>query len=154
MPEIPISTQVDRFHVPLVIYSPMLEKAEKFSAVTTHFDVTPSLLALLNGKKFIARPTAASWIGHGLDNSVEYRNLNSYPLMRNKNELMDFIEGENYFANNTVYDLFPNMYIEPINKPDVQNNLKEELNNFIRKNNYACENNKLIPDSLKTWMVR
>lgn len=153
MPEIPISTQIDRFHVPLVIYSPMLEKAEKFSSVTTHFDITPSLIALLNGKEFISRPTAASWIGHGLDNSVKYRNLNSYPLMRNKNELMDFIEGDNFLANNTVYELYPNLYIEPIDNSDVQKNLKEELNNFIRKNNFVIENNRLIPDSLKSWIV-
>lgn len=153
MPEIPISTQIDRFHVPLVIYSPLLKKAEKFSSVSTHFDITPSLLALLDGKGYISRPKAASWLGHGLDNSVEYRSLNSYPLMRNKNELLDFIEGENFLANSTIYDLYPNLYIEPIRNRELQSNLKAELNNFIRKNNYACENNRLIPDSLKNWMI-
>ena len=154
MPEIPISTQIDRFHVPLVIYSPMLEKAEKFSAVTTHFDLAPSLLALLNGKEYISRPKAASWIGHGLDNTVDFRNLNSYPFMRNKNELMDFIGGNNFLANNTIYNLYPNLYIDPVNLPEIQQELKDELNNFIRKNKYVCDNNKLIPDSLKTWMAR
>ncbi|WP_346854733.1 LTA synthase family protein [uncultured Draconibacterium sp.] len=152
MPEIPISTQIDRFHVPLIVYSPMLKKAEKFSSVVTHFDITPSLLAMLDGKGYISRPPAASWLGHGLDNSVEYRCLNSYALMRNKNELLDLVEGENFLANNSVYDLYPNLYIEPIRNSDLQSELKAELNNFIRKNNFACENNRLIPDSLKLWM--
>src|SRR5690606_21561416 len=85
MPEIPISTQIDRFHVPLIVYSPMLKKAEKFSSVVSHFDITPSFIALLDGKKYISRPTVASWIGHGLDNSTSFRSVNAYPLMRNKN---------------------------------------------------------------------
>jgi uncharacterized sulfatase len=152
MPEIPISTQIDRFHVPLIVYSPMLKKAEKFSSVVTHFDITPSLLAMLDGKGYIKRPQAASWLGHGLDNSVEYRSLNTYALMRNKNELLDLVEGDNFLANNTVYDLYPNLNIEAIRNSDLQSELKAELNNFIRKNNFACENNRLIPDSLKSWM--
>lgn len=153
MPEIPISTQIDRFHVPLVIYSPMLKNGQKFASVVSHFDITPSLLAMFDKKGYISRPKAAAWLGHGLDNSVEFRNLNAYPFMRNKNELLDFIDGENFLANTTLYNLYSTLYIEPYRNSDLQVKLKEELNNFIRKNNFACENNRLIPDSLKSWMV-
>jgi len=151
MPEIPISTQIDRFHVPLVIYSPMLKKAEKFSAVTTHFDITPSLVALLDRKKFISRPSVAAWIGHGLDNSVAFRSLNTYPLMRNKNEILDLLSGEEFLSNQTLYQIYPSLDIEPTEKSDIQKQLTTELDNFISNNNYACRNNKLIPDSLKKW---
>lgn len=154
MPEIPISTQLDRFHVPLVIYSPLLKKAEKFSSVVTHFDVTPSILALLSNNNFAQRPALAAWIGHGLDNSTDFRNVNRYPLMRNKNELLDFIDSENMLSNNVYYKIFPNMYIEPETNNAKQALLKEELDNFIRKNNYACLNNKLIPDSLLKYAVK
>jgi uncharacterized sulfatase len=151
MPEIPISTQIDRFHVPLVIYSPMLKKAEKFSSIVTHFDITPSIMALLNGKKYIKRPTIAAWIGHGLDNSVDYRSLQTYPLMRNKNEILDLLSTDQFLSGQTIYQIFPNLNIEPVDNSDGQKQLKDELNNFIMKNNYACKNNKLIPDSLKIY---
>ena len=151
MPEIPISTQIDRFHVPLVIYSPLLKKAEKFSSVITHYDITPSLIALLDGGKYISRPSVASWIGHGLDNSVPFRSLQTYPLMRNKNEILDMISSEEFLSGQTIYKIYPSLDIEPTDNSDRQKQLKEELDNFIRKNNYACKNNKLIPDSLKIW---
>ena len=48
MPEIPMSTEIDRYHVPLIIYSPMLKRTQKFKAVNTHFDITPSLLSFLH----------------------------------------------------------------------------------------------------------
>ena len=151
MPEIPISTQIDRFHVPLVIYSPMLKKAEKFSSIVTHFDITPSLVAMLNAGKFIKRPTVASWMGHGLDNSVDFRSQHTYPLMRNKNEILDLIKGKDFLSNQTAYQIFPNLNIEPTNVGNLQKQLKDELDDFLRKNNYACKNNKLIPDSLKVY---
>lgn len=151
MPEIPISTQIDRFHVPLVIFSPLLKKSEKFSSITTHFDIAPSLIALLNGKKYIARPTVASWIGHGLDNSLSFRSLYTYPLMRNVNELLDLLSAGNFLSSQTVYQIYPDLNIEPVEMTDLQKQLKEELDNFMRKNIFACRNNKLIPDSLKRW---
>lgn len=151
MPEIPISTQLDRFHVPLVVYSPMLKKAEKFSSVVSHFDLTPSLLAMFDAQKFVKRPTVASWMGHGLDTSVAFRSLQTYPLMRNKNEIMDMLNGTNFLSGQTGYLIMPNMDIEPVNDDNLQQKMREELDNYIRMNNYACKNNKLIPDSLKTY---
>ncbi len=154
MPEIPIRTQLDRFHVPLIVYSPMLKKAEKFSSIVTHFDITPSVVALYDGKKYINRPDVAAWIGHGLDNSVSFRSRNTYPLMRNKNEILDLVSADDFLAASVSYKINGLMDIEPVNRNDKEAQLKNELNNFIRMNNYACLNNKLIPDSLKKYSGR
>jgi len=154
MPEIPISTQIDRFHVPLVIYSPMLKKPQLFSSLVSHFDLTPSLIALLDGAQIIKRPKVAAWIGHGLDNSVDFRSIQTYPLMRNKNEILDLLGSGHFLSNQTLYEIFPNMNIEPYDNTEIQNQLKAGLNDFIRKNNYACQNNKLIPDSLMKWTFK
>jgi len=148
MPEIPISTQLDRFHVPLVIYSPMLKKSQKFSSIVTHFDITPSLVALLDADSVISRPKVAAWIGHGLDDETDFRNKNAYPFMRNKNEILDFIDKDKMLANNVLYQVYENMDIEPVKSQTGDPDLKAELDNFLLKNYYVCTNNKLIPDSL------
>jgi uncharacterized sulfatase len=74
--------------------------------------------------------------------------------MRNKNEILDFLNADDFIANNILYRLSPDMNIEPINDRAYQNQMKEDLDNFLRKNKYACDNNKLIPDSLKIWTGR
>ena len=132
----------------------MLKKAQKFSSVITHFDITPSLIAMLNMAKYIKRPTLASWIGHGLDNSVDFRSLQTYPLMRNKNEILDLLSADQFLSNQTVYQIAPDLNIEPRENGSRQKQMKDELDNFLRKNNYACKNNKLIPDSLKTYNLK
>ena len=98
----------------------MLKKAEKFSSVVTHFDIAPSLIAMLNAAKYIKRPTVAAWIGHGLDNSVDFRSLQTYPLMRNKNEILDMMSTDQFLSNQTVYRIAPDLNLEPLGNSNHQ----------------------------------
>ncbi|MGZ3822799.1 MAG: LTA synthase family protein, partial [Mucilaginibacter sp.] len=66
MPEIPMSDKIDRFHVPLIIYSPMLKRTAQMSSVSTHFDISPSLLAYLKHNYKTKGPSLVSWMGQGL----------------------------------------------------------------------------------------
>ena len=56
LPEIPMSTRIDRYHVPLLIVSPLLKQPRMITAVSSHFDVAPSLLALLAHNAGIKTP--------------------------------------------------------------------------------------------------
>lgn len=149
MPEIPISTQIDRFHVPLVIFSPLLKKAQKFSSVVSHFDITPSFLAFLQHNYEIKQPSVSAWIGHGLDTETSYRNVRSYPMMRNKNEFMDYIDGEYFLGDETLYKISENLGIEPISDRAKKDNLQSKFENFRKVNLYVTRNNRIIPDSIK-----
>lgn len=150
MPEIPISSQIDRFHVPLVIYSPLLKKAQKFSPVVSHFDIAPSLLSLLRHNYGVRQPSVSAWIGHGLDTQTSFRSDRSYPLMRNKNEFMDFVDGTSFLSGETVYSLFENMGSEPqVSDGILKQELRDKFNSFRKVNLYVTRNNKLIPDSIK-----
>lgn len=151
MPEIPISTQLDRFHVPLVIYSPMLEKSETFGSIVTHYDVTPSLLALLKDRIHLSLPSVTSWIGHGLDTNPSFRNLNEYPLKRNTGELTDYISGDHFISGSTLYKVYPDLNIEPENNPELNDQLQKKFANYKAKNNFATKGNRLIPDSIKKY---
>ncbi|HEY3373393.1 MAG TPA: LTA synthase family protein [Prolixibacteraceae bacterium] len=150
MPEIPLSTQIDRFHVPLVIYSPLLKQGKKFSSVVSHFDITPSLLSFLQHNYGIKQPSVSAWIGHGLDTETSFRNIHSYPMMRNKNEFMDFIDGENFLGGETIYRVSETLDIEPITDNNILNDdLQNKFDLFRRINLYVTHNNRIIPDSIK-----
>jgi hypothetical protein len=149
MPEIPISTQIDRFHVPLVIYSPLLKKAQKFSSVVSHFDITPSVLAFLQHNYRIKQPSVSAWIGHGLDTELSFRNIRSYAMMRNKNEFMDYIDGEFFLSAETLYKVSKTLDIEPFENTNIKTNLQNKFENFRNINLYVTRNNRIIPDSIK-----
>lgn len=153
MPEIPIADQLDRFRVPLIIYSPLLKRVGRFSSVSSHFDITPSLTALLRSNSEFQFPKLVSWIGDGLDTVRQYRNIHSIPLMENKNNQTCYLKGEYFVAMGKCYKVTPRLGLADLNDESKLQELTASLNNFKKVNIYVCSNNKLLPDSLGTSNV-
>ena len=114
--------------------------------------MTPSLLTLLKNRLNLSLPTVTSWIGHGLDTSVSFRNLNAYPLKRNTGELTDYISDDHFISGSTLYKVYPDLNIEPENDPALNNQLQKEFANYKAKNNFATKGNQVIPDSLLKYI--
>ncbi len=135
MPEIPIASQLDRFHVPLLIWSPLLKKSARFNSISSHFDVLPSMLSLLNSNFGIQIPNESSIIGTGLDVNQAFRNTHSYPLMRNKSEFMDYIDKDYFLSGSTLFKISSSMDISPINDSKKKAEIERKYNLFKQKNN-------------------
>jgi uncharacterized sulfatase len=148
MPEIPMSTKIDRYHVPLIIYSSMLKRAANFKAVNTHFDITPSLLMLLKHQYDLKTPEQAPWMGSGLDTAHNFRNIHAYPLMQTKNDIVDFIMDEYMLHNDELYKISDNMYLDPVDNETEKNKLKAAFARFKQKNQSIIKGASLMPDSL------
>jgi peptidoglycan-N-acetylglucosamine deacetylase len=148
MPEIPMSTKLDRYHVPLIIYSPMLNKAEKFSAVSSHFDIAPTLTAWLQYSYGLVMPNMNAWLGTGIDTGKVFRNNHSIPLKQTKPELVDFVRGSYMLNGDDLFKINGNMDLEPDPKNEKKFQLKSSFNQFKRKNLQFMQEKKLIPDSL------
>lgn len=148
MPEIPIGTQIDRFRVPFLIYSPMLTRSARFRSVSTQFDVAPSLIAFLRNKANLQFPKLASWVGKGLDTSRNFRNVHSVPFMENKNEQTCYLDGINFIAMGRLYTITPQLGLVEANNPKLLVEMTKKLNSIKNVSAFVCSKNKLIPDSL------
>ena len=148
---IPQRNNLSRFHVPLIMYSPMLKATKKISAISSHFDVTPSLLALLEGKYELKMPKKVAWMGGALDMNSEFRSIKNIPLMRNKNELKEYISGEKLFSDGSVYSIDENM---DLGTTIGGSKAKARLEAFKSMNAYVTTNDKIIPDSLAIFAVK
>ncbi len=148
MPEIPMSTKIDRYHVPLLIYSPLLNRTAKFSSISTHFDITPSILAWLRKDYRLQLPDKVAWMGTGLDTARSFRNIHAYPMMQTKTELVDFIKGDYHLNNNDLFHISNRMDLNPEVNDVKSNELKSGFNRFLLKNEAFAKTLRLIPDSL------
>ncbi len=148
---IPQRNSISRFHVPLIIYSPMLKKARKMSAVSSHFDVTPTLLALLKGNYELKMPKRVAWMGGALDTQEQFRSIKDIPLMRNKNELKEYISGEQVYSDGSIYSLDENM---DLSSSFGGSKTENKLTAFKSMNSYVTSNDKIIPDSLAIFAVQ
>ncbi len=127
LPEIPMVHKLERYHVPLLVASPLLRQPLQVKAVSSHFDVAPSILAMLSQRYGWATPATVAWMGTGLDTASEFRNLHALPLQQTKTELSDYVSGLNYSAQDRLYRIGEGLQPEPMDNPALQARLRQEL---------------------------
>jgi len=148
MPEIPMSDKIDRYHVPLIVYSPMLKRTAQMSSVSTHFDISPSLMAYLQHNYKIKGPSLVSWMGQGLDTSRNFENIHNYPLLQTKTDMIDFIMGEYHLNGDNLFKLNAELGEDPIQDEGKAGQLKNAFDQFKKKNEQIVTGNWIIPDSI------
>jgi uncharacterized sulfatase len=150
MPEIPMSDKIDRYHVPLIVYSPMLKRTAQIASVSTHLDISPSLLAYLHKNYKTKGPSLVSWMGQGLDTTRIFQNLHSYPLIQTKTDILDFIMGEYHLNGNTLFKLNAELGEEPVQDEEMAGQLKNAFDQFKRKNSKVVSGgNVIMPDTIQ-----
>jgi phosphoglycerol transferase MdoB-like AlkP superfamily enzyme len=148
MPEIPMSSKIDRYHVPLIIFSPMLKRTAQMESISTHFDITPSILAYLKTNYKLKIPAQSSWMGMGLDTARNFRNMHQYPMIQTKTDMLDFVMGEYHLNGNTLFKLDKDMQEVAIEDESILNQIKNKFDNFKMRNNKVANGAKIWPDSL------
>jgi uncharacterized sulfatase len=147
LPEIPLSTKIDRYHVPFMIYSPLLKKSARIASISSHFDIAPSLLAFLAKNYGVKRPEVATWLGDGLDTVKTFRNVHQYPLKQVKSELRTYISGLFFLDGEQLFKIASNMDIEPIENKVKQKELANALKAYKQRNELFMKTKQLVPES-------
>ncbi|MEN2282004.1 LTA synthase family protein [Algoriphagus sp. SE2] len=146
LPEVPMSSRLDRFHVPLIIYSPKLKRRTHFKGLTSHFEVTPSLLSFLDKQVGLDQPEEVVWLGQVFDTAQVFQSKLAMPLMRNKNQLVDYINEEFFLSDGQLFLISDRLNIDPINDTENLTRLIGEFEEFKNRNNYVIQTSKLLPE--------
>ncbi|TDS15024.1 phosphoglycerol transferase MdoB-like AlkP superfamily enzyme [Maribacter caenipelagi] len=148
---IPQRNTISRFHVPMIMFSPMLTTTRKMSSVSSHFDITPSILALLSNSYELKMPKKVAWMGGALDMETAFRSTKNIPLMRNKNELKEYISKEKLYTDGDIMELDENMNVS---SAFGGGSIESTLERFKSVNHYVTTENKIIPDSLAIFTIQ
>lgn len=148
MPDIPMSTKIDRYHVPLIVYSPLLKRPSRFSSIVSHMDVTPSLLAFMKNSYNFSVPSHACWIGSGLDSTISFSGRGTYPLMQTKEGINDLVSCRMFLCQGTLYSIIPGMGLEEVSPSALRDNLDADLKKIKELNSRVPGLKSLYPDSL------
>ena len=148
IPEIPMASKIDRFHVPLIIYSPMLSRPAEFEAVSSHFDVAPSMVSFLKNNYSFQVPAVNAFIGRGLDTTRGFQNIHQIPLKQTKTDLVDFVMGEYHLNGDDLFRITRDFREEPFRDEAKKQELKNAFNQFRRKNSDIILGKEILPDSI------
>ena len=145
---IPQKDDICRFHVPLIIYSPMQIKAEKFQGICSHMDIMPSIIAMLNNKYKENNMEKVPWIGSGLSNATTFVNNHDIPLTRYKGAFKDYISGDLFLSENVLYKIDDKFRIVPTSSGREQAMVNKKFLEHQKINTYVTQNNKIIPPEM------
>lgn len=141
-----------RFHVPFLIYSPMLKRTEKFKSISSHWDVTPSLLSfLMNNYKFNTLEET-SWMSNGLDTAKQFRNIHKIPLMKYKGNISDYIYKDYLYSDGELFKINENFGTFKVNEDVLKRTIADSLLAFKKMNAYVTQRGKIFPDSLNIYI--
>ena len=141
-----------RFHVPLYIYSPMLKKTQSFKSVSSHWDITPSLVSFLTNNYKMNKLEKTAWMSSGLDTVKSFRNIHQIPIMQNKGSINDLIYKDYLYSNGELFQINSNFETTRISDSDIQKTMEDSLVAIKKLNTYLTQKNKIIPKSLLTYV--
>lgn len=150
---IPQKDNLSRFHVPLIIYSPLLKKPKQFESIVSHSDITPSIIAFLHNRFRFESLKETAWLSVGLDTVSNFRGTKEIPLMRYKGAINDFIYKNYFYTDNTLYQIDKNFDLTKISDSKLEDEVKQSFQYHKSLNQYLVSQNKIYPDSLKTFKV-
>lgn len=128
------------FKVPLLITSPMLEKPASFEHISSHGDLMPSLLGLLDREFLLDLPEKVSWMGQDLTADVGPREM---ALFRGPGQI-DLLFGNHLYSTGQLYRVGP-AGEENTENPVKRDRMEEQLRNFRAVNQYVVREDRLIP---------
>lgn len=140
-----------RYHVPFLIYSPMLKKPMQFKSVSSHWDVAPSVLSYLESNYKLNPINKTAWLGKGLDTVKTFRNVNTIPLMRYKGDISDIIYKEYLLSGNELYSINERFQTSKVDDKGLTKTITDSLRAFKRLNAYVTQQNKIYPEALNVY---
>lgn len=146
MPEITLESKIDRFHVPLLIYSPLLKESKRFHKTVSHFDIAPSILAYYRNNYKINTPSTVTWVGRGFSADSEISKA-GIPMMQSKNQLIDFVSEKYYIHDGQLFTL-KDMEEDASNDAAAMGKINGRFNQYKSMNAKFYSTKKLMPDSV------
>lgn len=145
LPEIPLTTRLSRYHVPFLVLSPRLKAPARFKSVSSQLDAAPALLAFLSNGYGLKTPRRVTWLGAGLDTAAEFRSVQTFPMMQTKTELTDFVSGNWYLSQDTLYRLGDGMQLSQSDDRTALRSMRGKFAAFKAANERLARTNALMP---------
>lgn len=143
---------LDAYHVPLLIWSPLLEKPQSFKAMVSHNDITPSILALLRDNYGIETPETVCWVSEGLDTLNTFHSDVKNYFLHYSRSLKDFVWGDYYYTTtdkeHPVWSIVDDVNVQVLDDQELSQQLDNYFRTMVYVDNYVYSNNKLLKNPI------
>lgn len=136
-------TPIEKYHVPLIIYSPMLKTSKTFPAISSTADITPTLLSMMKNNYNINVPQWLHWLGCPLDTNMQYQNKKFIPFMRINRDINELLWKDYFFSEGRLFKVDEQMNLTPYSNDYKLSEIEKMLKYFNILNEYVCHSNTI-----------
>lgn len=142
-------TRLEKFHVPLLIYSPMLIESKRIKSFGCHKDIPAALQGLLKENFGLNLPQFAISQSDNLNTAQQFSSANcNHVLMYADRRMNAYVWSDYVYMDDVVYRMKDNLKIEQVHDKLLLQDLKARVENYRLMSRYVCDQNKWIPDSV------
>lgn len=136
--------EMSKYHVPLMIYSPLLKKARKVPHIISHLDIAPTLMNYLRKVYDLKIP---DW-NYFLGNEINFNNQNKRALIFKGVNLItkDLVYNQLAYLDGKLFRLTNQLVPVPYNHKTWHKKLMSQSKLMCLFNHYVVEQNHLLPN--------
>lgn len=135
-----------RYHVPLIIWSPLIHSPAIFSSIVSHRDITPSLLSFLQQTYSLEIPEYVAWLNSGLD-TCDIALSNSFAPQFNttSRHITNLIYKNYFYLNNSTFEIYSLNHQLHLRGANNKNDYIERLfQSYKSVDRYSMTNNQIV----------
>lgn len=143
---------LERYHVPLIVWSPMLKKTLDSHALVSHRDIPHSIISLLVKKYNMKSPDNVAWINGSLDTVREFHTGTFIPQADPSRNIVSFVYNDYFVYNNecyTIHEIDHSLSLEKLSNKLLADSIMQLYETYKKIDMYVCSFNALI-DTTKT----
>lgn len=136
-----------KYHVPLIVYSPMLERTKTMEAVVSHLDITPTVISYLSTNYNFKIGTHCHWLGTSFDSTSTFVCRKKQAFMLNNRDVVDFLTDSLLISNNRLFAVNSDLQTEQIDNLSVCDSIRQNLNDYQTISCHAVTNDYLMKNT-------
>lgn len=147
---------LSQYHVPLILWSPLVKHPARFTHVVTHNDVSPALYSLLVSRYGLAPQPTVQWLGDGLGDSPK-----TLVMLNYAHEIHDiiyhnyFYKAASSFEDEELCTFGPDMLLQPCSDASALDNCRRQLKlmRYLYAYTYYCDRLTAHPIYSRNFVV-
>ncbi|MBX7204881.1 MAG: sulfatase-like hydrolase/transferase [Bacteroidia bacterium] len=148
MTDIPARNSLKRYHVPLIVYSPLLKAPHVFHSVGSHLDLYEPLLVWLQKMYQIQIPAVQTAVSNSLDTTTAFINRKPVVFMNGNRDIVEMYSGNYFVSENALYRVDEKFNLVTAENENLKKKMQQQIEAFRRANMWATVEQHLLPDSI------
>ncbi|MFO8054981.1 MAG: LTA synthase family protein [Bacteroidales bacterium] len=132
---------IEKYHVPLLVFSPLLKESKIIPAVSSSADITPTIASMMKDNFDVEIPGQVHWLGAPLDTCSAFKANTFVPFMRVNRDINELLMQKYFLSEGRLFNVDEQMNLSPSSDTEKRREMEEMLDAFNILNEYVCNLN-------------